>query len=101
MNFDHQPLRLKLDDKYSIHRDDHIVSSFYNDMRRELLAKIGAVEKRDDNNLELRLISKPMAVEKSNGDEPRILNTEALKQRSSEYFPNEMVIQEFILSRNR
>ena len=77
----------------------HLTSAFYNDMRRDLIAKIGAVEKRDDNNLELRLLNKPLAVEKSSGnleDDPvpytRVLNSESLKDSTTKKLENEVVI---------
>ena len=109
MCFKNRPIRLKCNgNSYQIIQDAHVVSTFYNDVRRSLIQKIGAVEKRDDANLELRLFPKPLAIEKSIGNlyhDPnpytRLLNSDGLKDRTTHKLENDVVIQEFILSRNR
>ena len=109
MCFKNRPIRLKFNgDSYQIIHDAHVVSTFYNDKRRSLIQQIGAVDKRDDNNLELRLFPKPLAVEKSIGnldEDPnpytRVLNSDSLKDRTAQKLENDVVIQEFIISRNR
>lgn len=79
--------RIKLDPglaKYVISQGEHVKSVYYNQRRKIILELMGLTSALDDENLDILLLSKPIAVEKNIGTDDtkpvtKVLNAESLK----------------------
>ena len=79
--------RIKLDPglaKYVISQGEHVKSVYYNQRRKIILELMGLTSALDDENLDMLLLSKPIAVEKNIGTDDtkpvtKVLNAESLK----------------------